>query len=151
MGHNLGMLHDFDEDHGGEDGECNGQGIMSYGDVPQQWSSCSAADYLARYNQVGGDSWCMDAAPTACGGTDTGTTTTTTSDDTGETTTVEPTTTTEEPTTTTEAEGCAYESWQGDGFCDDENNVASCDYDGGDCCGRRVRKNYCTVCACLEP
>ena len=66
MGHNLGMLHDFDDEHGGDEGECNGQGLMSYGDVPQQWSSCSAADYLARYNEVGGDSWCMEAAPTAC-------------------------------------------------------------------------------------
>ena len=25
--------------------------------------------------------------------------------------------------------------WVGDGFCSDENNNASCDYDGGNCCG----------------
>ena len=59
MGHNLGMLHDFDDQHGGQYGACNGQGIMSYGTFPQQWSSCSKADYLARYNQVGGNNWCM--------------------------------------------------------------------------------------------
>ena len=59
MGHNLGMLHDFDDKHGGQSGACNGQGIMSYGSFPQQWSSCSKADYLARYNQVGGNNWCM--------------------------------------------------------------------------------------------
>ena len=59
MGHNLGMLHDFDDQHGGQNGACNGQGIMSYGTFPQQWSSCSKADYLARYNQVGGNNWCM--------------------------------------------------------------------------------------------
>ena len=90
MGHNLGMLHDFDDEHGGDEGECNGQGLMSYGDVPQQWSSCSAADYLARYNEVGGDSWCMEAAPTACS----------TDDDSTTTTTTEATTTTEETSTT---------------------------------------------------
>ena len=25
-------------------------------------------------------------------------------------------------------------SWVGDGYCDDNNNVAGCWYDGGDCC-----------------
>ena len=65
----MGMSHDFADVHGGPDSVCNGQGLMSYGSVPQQWSSCSTADYLARYNQVGGNNWCMSAAPSACGST----------------------------------------------------------------------------------
>ena len=59
MGHNMGMLHDFDEQNGGSNGPCNGQGLMSYGNTPQEWSTCSKANYLARYNQVGGNNWCM--------------------------------------------------------------------------------------------
>ena len=59
MGHNMGMLHDFDDDNGGQNSACNGQGLMSYGSAPQQWSTCSQANYLARYNQVGGNNWCM--------------------------------------------------------------------------------------------
>ena len=38
----------------------------------------------------------------------------------------------------------------GDGFCDDENNNQYCYFDGGDCCGDGVDKNYCTECACFE-
>ena len=55
----MGMFHDFDVQNGGPDGDCNGKGIMSYGVHPQEWSSCSKANYLARYNQVGGNNWCM--------------------------------------------------------------------------------------------
>ena len=55
----MGMRHDFDESNGGPNGPCNGEGLMSYGNVPQEWSTCSKANYLARYNQVGGDKWCM--------------------------------------------------------------------------------------------
>lgn len=29
---------------------------------------------------------------------------------------------------------CQTDGWKGDGFCDDENNVCGCDWDGGDCC-----------------
>ena len=47
--------------------------------------------------------------------------------------------------------GCYTQSWQGDGSCDDENNKASCDYDGGDCCGDNVDTTYCTQCLCLDP
>ena len=39
------------------------------------------------------------------------------------------------------------ESWKGDKYCDNENNHAECEYDGGDCCPPR-RKNawdyYCS-------
>jgi len=47
--------------------------------------------------------------------------------------------------------GCAVPSWQGDNYCDDENNNAGCDYDGGDCCGDDVNTTYCNQCQCLEP
>jgi len=71
MGHNFGMSHDFDAKHGGDNGACNGQGIMSYGDAPSKWSSCSVADFTGYYtNQQWGDkclsSWdayCGDACP----------------------------------------------------------------------------------------
>ena len=36
----------------------------------------------------------------------------------------------------------------GDGYCDDQNNVESCGYDKGDCCGDDVQKDYCTECLC---
>ena len=52
------MLHDFDDEHGGVDGPCDGQGFMSYGSVPQQWSTCSKEDFLAHFNQVAGQ-WCL--------------------------------------------------------------------------------------------
>jgi hypothetical protein len=38
----------------------------------------------------------------------------------------------------------------GDGYCDDNNNVPECNYDGGDCCGSCVNKEYCFTCACLD-
>ena len=63
MGHNMGMLHDFDAEHGGENGACNGQGIMSYGSAPNVWSTCSKNDFLALYNSIIGDGslyWCLD-------------------------------------------------------------------------------------------
>ena len=49
--------------------------------------------------------------------------------------------------------GCPKPYWKGDTWCDDVNNIASCDWDGGDCCGENVKihENYCTVCACLDP
>lgn len=51
MGHNLGMYHDFDSIHDGKG--CNGQGFMSYGAVPTQWSTCSKEDFLGQYNSLG--------------------------------------------------------------------------------------------------
>ena len=38
----------------------------------------------------------------------------------------------------------------GNGFCDDNNNVPECNYDGGDCCGSCVNKEFCSTCACLD-
>merc|ERR1712124_173967 len=50
---------------------------------------------------------------------------------------------------------CGAEKYKGDGNCDDENNNAGCDFDGGDCCvkslGGPVIKDYCKECKCLDP
>jgi hypothetical protein len=37
----------------------------------------------------------------------------------------------------------------GDGVCNDETNIAECDYDGGDCC-HCVFTEHCEDCACLS-
>ena len=36
-------------------------------------------------------------------------------------------------------------------FCDDNNNLCGCDWDGGDCCGAANNYKYCNDCACLDP
>ena len=41
------------------------------------------------------------------------------------------------------------ESWISDDSCDDVNNNQFCNYDGGDCCGANVIKQYCFECDCL--
>jgi len=57
MGHNFGMHHDFGKKHGGTDdpqtsyNKCNNKGIMSYGDAPTVWSSCSVSDFTGYYNK----------------------------------------------------------------------------------------------------
>ena len=38
----------------------------------------------------------------------------------------------------------------GDGFCNDGTNNPECNYDGGDCCGSCVVKQFCSYCQCLE-
>ena len=48
-------------------------------------------------------------------------------------------------TPTTPTNSCAY---KGDGFCDDINNNADCEFDGGDCCLNPVQTYYCTECLC---
>ena len=49
---------------------------------------------------------------------------------------------------------CHDYSYKGDGNCDDDNNNADCDYDGGDCCekslGGPVKQDYCKECKCLQ-
>ena len=58
MGHNFGMHHDFGKKHGGTDdpqtsyNKCNNKGIMSYGDAPTVWSSCSVSDFTGYYNKM---------------------------------------------------------------------------------------------------
>ena len=50
------MEHDFDPKHGGtgdhttSTNDCNGKGIMSYGNnIPDVWSTCSVADFSGYY------------------------------------------------------------------------------------------------------
>ena len=40
--------------------------------------------------------------------------------------------------------------WIGDGFCDDINNNEVCDFDNGDCCGAKVKKQFCLNCTCIS-
>ena len=47
-------------------------------------------------------------------------------------------------------EVCGSSHWKGDGYCDDDNNNAGCDFDGGDCCGDNVKKEFCTECKCYQ-
>merc|ERR1712172_61399 len=140
MGHNMGMLHDFDDEHGGSNGPCDGTGIMSYGSAPNVWSTCSRNDFLALYNEIVSSNslyWCLDDYPSACGGTPP-----------GPTTAPPPTTAAPPPPT-----GCGSPQWANDNWCDDENNNADCNWDGGACCNNSFGgwDNYCTDCACLDP
>ena len=55
IGHQLGIHHDHDKKNGGtgnwatSTNECNGKGLMSYGDHLRVWSSCSKANFEAYY------------------------------------------------------------------------------------------------------
>ena len=58
--------------------------------------------------------------------------------------------TTGPPATTTAApptDGCGSPQWANDMWCDDENNNADCNWDGGACCFNEAPgwDNYCTV------
>ena len=44
---------------------------------------------------------------------------------------------------------CGQKKWKGDKNCDDENNNAGCDWDGGDCCGAN-NYDFCKECKCLD-
>merc|ERR1711935_845486 len=101
-------------------------GFMSYGNSKSQWSDCSVKDFTAQY-EANKNFWCLPAAPTACGGT-------------AAPTTAAPTTCQGNP------------SWIGDNYCDDENNNAACQFDGGDCCNNSNQfwDWYCSDCACLS-
>ena len=37
----------------------------------------------------------------------------------------------------------------GDGFCNDEANNRDCNFDGGDCCGSCINKDFCVNCSCI--
>ena len=70
IGHNLGLRHDFDVGHGGNNkpsgpGHCNRKGIMSYGNGwwANEWSSCSKKDFKTHYNVIRkyyDYEWCME-------------------------------------------------------------------------------------------
>jgi hypothetical protein len=48
-------------------------------------------------------------------------------------------------------------TWINDGYCDRFNNKAECNFDGGDCCGDNVNKQFCPdpdvaeECSCRDP
>ena len=42
-----------------------------------------------------------------------------------------------------------HTSWISDNSCDDVNNNIHCDFDGGDCCGVNVKKQFCFDCLCI--
>ena len=50
-------------------------------------------------------------------------------------------------------EYCEIPEFQGDGYCDDFNNEATCDWDGGDCCNNNLPDYdiFCSECQCLDP
>jgi len=56
-------------------------------------------------------------------------------------------------TPTTPPPGCNSPEWANDQFCDDENNNADCNWDGGACCANNASgwDDWCTDCECLEP
>ena len=45
---------------------------------------------------------------------------------------------------------CGNIKWKGDKNCDDENNNAGCNWDGGDCCGSKNKYSFCKECKCLD-
>ena len=59
IGHNLGLWHDWLHN----EIDCDGKGMMSYGDHPLKWSECSVMDFKAYYNYATkeqGLTWCME-------------------------------------------------------------------------------------------
>jgi len=61
LGHNFGMQHDFHVSHGGENGPCNGKGIMSYGSYDyDEWSECSRSDFEKKFHEQNWGAWCLD-------------------------------------------------------------------------------------------
>jgi hypothetical protein len=68
MGHNLGMSHDFGPKHGGNNNPqtstnpCNMKGIMSYGDAPTKWSTCSVSDFKGYYQLKNWGKTCFDVS-----------------------------------------------------------------------------------------
>jgi len=137
LGHNLGMNHDFHSSHGGTgtpksngypNGKCEtDENIMSYGSSRGKWSTCSKKDFQAHYlRTISEGSWCMDVLSSdACSGA---------------------------PKPKPTLPPCNFgKNFIGDKYCDDGANNAACKYDGGDCCGSNVKKNYCKQCKCLDP
>ena len=70
------------------------------------------------WNLIPNDNLILTDDNTACGGTPPG-----------------PTTAPPPPTPST---GCESPQWANDQWCDDENNNADCNYDGGACCNNNV-------------
>ena len=51
------------------------------------------------------------------------------------------------------SEECKEPKYKGDGLCDDTNNNADCNWDGGDCCSQYIPdwNKYCFECECFDP
>ena len=51
------------------------------------------------------------------------------------------------------APDCWYPAYFADTYCDDDNNNAECNYDGGDCCNNDKDgwNNFCSACDCKDP
>ena len=61
LGHNFGMQHDFHVSHGGHNGPCDGQGIMSYGSYDYKtWSTCSRSDWERHYSSENWGETCLE-------------------------------------------------------------------------------------------
>ena len=47
--------------------------------------------------------------------------------------------------------GCEFPQYFDDAWCDDGNNNAECEFDGGDCCtaSAAAGQSSCTVCECI--
>ena len=58
-----------------------------------------------------------------------------------------PNPTTQGPTTEAPPPSDCIDQWIEDGYCDDENNNAACQFDGGDCCANTMENwnMYCNV------
>merc|ERR1711971_1363849 len=56
------------------------------------------------------------------------------------------------PAAPTPAPSNCITHWIGDNYCDDGNNNAACQFDGGDCCDNSTPNwdYYCSACQCLE-
>ena len=48
----------------------------------------------------------------------------------------------------TKLKKCDEKKKKGDGYCDDSNNNADCDFDGGDCCLNLIINQFCSECRC---
>lgn len=53
----------------------------------------------------------------------------------------------EEASSNFDAISC-YTDYIGDLYCDDQNNVEECQFDGGDCCLEVINDDYCIECIC---
>ena len=51
-----------------------------------------------------------------------------------------------------ENSGCGSPDFSNDQQCDDENNNAECNFDGGACCNNNIAgwDEFCTDCECLQ-
>ena len=94
-------------------------------DPIDKWSCCSNADFAELYNGLGSN-FCLSSGP--------------------------PGPPTAPPPSTAPPSGCEIPEWATDLWCDDENNNAECNWDGGACCPPHEVSNwneYCDDCECL--